>query len=83
MNVFASVDDPERQGKKFLVHNWKEILKKQVGYIQLGLLSWDEGRPAYVKAGVTTYGFQLYRSLLGTSALEGYGFHYSLSRAAF
>ena len=69
-NVFLNVEN--ENGGCFFVSDHEAILKKELMYVQLGLLSWDPNRPTHVKRGCTkVHKFVLYRSLMGTNALEG------------
>ena len=76
-NVFKDLKDPERNGASFFIPPAQalKLLKKQCKYIQLGLLSDPPDRPMYVKTRRSSLGFQWYRTLRGTSALEGYHQH--------
>lgn len=76
-NVFKDLKDPERNGASFFIPPAQalKLLKKQCKYIQLGLLSDPPDRPMYIKTRRSSLGFQWYRTLRGTSALEGYHQH--------
>ena len=72
---FAQLDDPDRPGCKFFNGDHLSIFKKQIGYVQKGLLSDPPGRVMYVLVKTLTTGFEVHRCLRSTSLLEGYHLH--------
>jgi len=72
---FEQLDDPDRPGCKFFNGDHLAIFKKQIRYVQLGLLSDPPERVMYVYVKTLTTGFEVYRCLRSTSLLEGYHLH--------
>ena len=72
---FAQLDDPDRPGCNFFNGDHLSIFKKQIGYVQKGLLSDPPGRVMYVLVKTLTTGFEVHRCLRSTSLLEGYHLH--------
>lgn len=72
---FAQLDDPDRPGCKFYNGDHLSIFKKQIGYVQRGLLPDPPGRVMYVLVKTLTTGFEVHRCLRSTSLLEGYHLH--------
>lgn len=72
---FEQMDDPERPGCKFFNGDHLTIFKKQMRYVQRGLLSDPPGRVMYVHIKTLTTGFEVYRCMRSTSLLEGYHLH--------
>ena len=77
---FRDMPDPDCETRKFFKHDHADIFKKEIKYVQLGLLSDPPGVCMYYKARTCKTGLVIYRCIRGTSALEGYHLHLRASR---
>jgi hypothetical protein len=78
--LFENMEDPERPGHPVFVNNAREIMTKEVKYVQLGLLSDLPDMVMYRVVGKLSTGFEVHRGRRNSSALEGGHLHYRLSQ---
>jgi hypothetical protein len=78
--LFENMEDPERPGHPVFVNNAREIMTKEVKYVQLGLLSDLPGMVMYRVVGKLSTGFEVHRGRRNSSALEGHHLHYRQSQ---
>ena len=79
-SLFESMDDPERPGHRVLVSNARDIMRKEMWYVQRGLLSDLRGKVMYRVVGKLASGFEVHRGRRTNSALEGMHLHYRASQ---
>ena len=71
--------DPESDGRLFFVDNWLYIAKKELAYVQAGLLSDKPGVALYEEVGWYCTGLRILRCLRNSADIEAYFQHRSRS----
>ena len=71
--AFKDLQDPENPDRKFFVSDHEKILLKMCAYVQIGFLSNPVKYPLLgVKVKVLSTGFEVFRKLSNTAALEAF-----------